>query len=204
MQKSKNENMQYETCQQIQHALREQGFEDTEVSKEITYLVEKRYIKRREEKGTALSFGGKSKFKYTTIEYSISGDGRDHLHGSSNVFLKPPSYGININNIHGAVAIGDNNTLIVNDSNVGLVNELKILGEAILKSNQINDEEKREYIADIETIRNQVAKKKPNLNIVGMAWKAIEKLGSIESLIQFYIRVKPFIDTLLQYQSSSQ
>lgn len=87
---------------------------------------------------------------------------------------------------------------IVYKSHLDLYQGLNSLKESVLASKEIPDEEKSEYVADIETIKNQVSKKQPNLQIISVAWQAIQGLIAFEGVLQFIDRVRPLIDSLLR------
>lgn len=199
MKKARNENMARETDVVIQRALRSYGYKDNEVNQELMYLVDKGYVKKTKTTSTGNALFGTSKMKFTTVDYNISSEGRDFLYGSSEQFSKKNLFGgININNIHGAIAIGENNIAVVHKENLNLYQELNSLKEAVLISDKLDDEKKGEYVGDIETIKNQVAKKNPNLKIVSIAWQAIQGLVTIEGIIQIIDRIKPLVENLIR------
>lgn len=194
--KAKNEHQAKETEPQIQKSLKKLGYQHSQVNRELMYLVEKRYVKK--ESKTTTSYLDK-KLKLTTVRYCIGSKGIDYLHGVSEEF-KTSNYfgGININNIQGAIAIGQNNMAIVHEPHLNLYKALDDLKEAVLKADEIQDEEKSEYVADIETIKSQVSKKNPSAIIVKTAWLSLAALSSIEGLIQFVDRVKPLIEGFIK------
>lgn len=196
MTKARNENLAKETGVVIQRALKRKGYENNQVNQELIYLVEKGYIKK--ESKTTTGYGA-SKLKLTTVKYYISSKGRDYLHGSSEEF-KTSNYfgGINIQNIQGAIAIGQSNVAIVHKPHLNLYQALDDLKEAVLKEEKLPDEDKSEYVADIETIKNQVSKKNPSAVIVKTAWLGLSALSTIEGLIQFVERVQPLIEGFIK------
>ncbi len=195
MSKARNENLARQPGVVIQRALNRQGYGPHKVNQELIYLVEKGYVK----KVTKTTRGiGASTMQLTTTYYYISSKGRDFLHGASKQF-KSSSYfgGINIQNIQGAVAIGQSNVAIVHKPHLNLYQALDELKDAVLKTNEIQDENKSEYIADIETIKSQVSKKNPSKVIVSATWKSIVALTTFEGLLQFIDRVKPLIERFI-------
>lgn len=195
MSKAKNENLARETGVVIQKTLKKQGHENNQVNQELIYLVERGYVK----KASKTTIGYASKQKLTTVKYYISSKGRDYLHGASEEF-KTSNYfgGINIQNIQGAIAIGSSNVAIVHKPHLNLYQALDDLKEAVLNEKSLSDEDKSEYVADIETIKNQVSKKNPSVVIVKTAWLGLSTLSTIEGLIQFVERVKPLIEGLIK------
>ncbi len=78
-----------------------------------------------------------------------------------------------------------------------MFNLLEQLKKEVLKSNEIEDVEKGNFAADIETVKNQVAKTKPNIDIIKMSWASLGALANFEGLIQLYERLKPMIEALV-------
>ena len=192
MSKARNENLAMETDVVIQRALKNEGYEANQTNQELMYLIEKGFVKKVKK-----SYGS-GKTRGTTTYYHISSKGRDYLHGTSGQF-KSSNYfgGININNIQGAVAIGQSNVAIVHKPNLNLYQELDNLKEAVLETKEIPDKEKSEYVADIETIKSQVSKKNPSKVIIQTAWKGLVELTTVEGLLQFIDRVKPLISNFI-------
>lgn len=201
--KAKNENMTHETDVQIQHALRDSNsYTDEEVNKELIYLVGAGMVKRRSEPYSYNQLNrltGKYKMiKGKQIDYKISDKGVDSIQGPSKFQRRNNFGGININNVHGAVAIGENNTVIVHQDHFNIYNQLNELEEAVRSSEVIPDEDKVEYTSDIGTLKSQIAKKQPNRTIIGEAWKSLSALATIEGVMQLYDRIHPLIAPFLQ------
>lgn len=92
--------------------------------------------------------------------------------------------------------VGDNN--FIRQEYGELYKNLDLLLEEVIKSSVLSDEKKLNYQSDIETIKNQLAKEEPNKNILKQAWNGLVGLAIIESIMQFYERVKPLIENLLK------
>lgn len=193
MSKAENEHLSRVTDAVILHELRDKGYEKHQLNQELIYLVEKGYVKKKVESSSG--FGGTSRMKFSTTYYYIGSKGRDYLHGASEEF-KTSNYfgGINIQNIQGAIAIGQSNVAIVHKPHLNLYQALDDLKEAVLNEKALSDEDKSEYVADIETIKSQVSKKNPSAVIVKTAWLGLSALSTIEGLIQFVERVRPLIE----------
>ena len=196
MRNANNHNTGRETEVMIQRTLRVLGYNPGEISQELTYLVERGYIKKETEKsGSTLG----SRPIFTTFYFYISSEGRDFLHGDSQHFSPKRTFGgINITNIQGAVAIGESSIAIVHKPHLSLYQALDDLKTAVLDSDKISDSEKAEYVSDIETIKQQVAKRKPNKQIISIAWKSVLALPTIEGMLQFVERVKPLIENFIK------
>lgn len=128
--------------------------------------------------------------------YKISKDGIDYFEGSSKFQKENKLAGINITNVQGVIAIGSNN--YIRNEFTELFESLEDLGRQIRISNGLNDEEKINYQAEIETIKSQLIKPKPNKDIIRKAWDAIKAVATINGVVNLYTKVKPLIDTLLK------
>ena len=104
--------------------------------------------------------------------------------------------GLNINATGGnIITLGDGN--IVNAKYQNLHNELTNLKDAITSSSNISDEEKLNIIADIETIKDQLAKPSPNNTIITQLWNGIEKVVTGYGLVDLITKISPFIASLM-------
>lgn len=71
------------------------------------------------------------------------------------------------------------------------VENLKKISDAVALSDW-SEEDKLQVIGDIETIKAQVVKPKPNFDIVKAAWGGMDKASKIAGAIQFIFLVKGF------------
>lgn len=174
---------------EAQNALRQQGFNNSEIISNFLYLVQSGWIKK-ETKSWSI---GKTRGK--TDYYLASDKTINHFEGPS-IFQKSNwMTGINITNIQGVTVIGDNN--YVNQQFTELYRDLDLLLEEVKKSAVIFDQDKLNYQAEIKTIKEQLAKQTPNKNIIKEAWTSLTILSTIEGVMQFYTRVEPLIKSLL-------
>lgn len=211
MREAKNENMQRQNIHQIQHALRKLGYEEEDISSEVTYLKDRGYIKSKTItiKHTPINFGRYASNRssasriqsYKQEDYCISAGGRDHLNGQSEQFKKRSVGFVNIGAIYngGAIAIGDGSqaTAYVFKDHIDLYKALGEMKDGILNSNDLDDTTKAEATADVETIRSQVSKPTPNKGIVKMAWEGLQGLVKIESIIKLFATVSTLIKPFL-------
>ena len=61
----------------------------------------------------------------------------------------------------------------------------------------ISEDKKADYLADIETIKSQLARKNPDRDIIKRAWERIEKLSTLEGFVQLLDRAWKFLKPLL-------
>jgi hypothetical protein len=186
----------------IQHELREKGYEPEEVTKELLYLVGAGRVKKVSESYTYQGWDyekRKSKpARGKQIYYMISDKGIDFVQGDSKFKRNSLVAGINIGSIQGALVLGENNTVIVNQQHYDIYKSLSELEEAIKTTSNIADEDKIEYLGDVATLKGQVAKKHPNIDVVKLTWSTLTALSTVEGVMQFIDRVSPFIQNLIK------
>jgi hypothetical protein len=98
-------------------------------------------------------------------------------------------------NIQGVTVIGEKN--VVYTQYTELFRCIDILDSEIQKSDKIKDEDKLGTHADIETIKSQLGKPKPNRDILKTAWKGIEAAATIAGLVGLCQTVGALIAPLL-------
>jgi hypothetical protein len=72
-----------------------------------------------------------------------------------------------------------------------------LLSEAVRKSTQLSDTEKLNYVADVETIKDKLAKPEPDKNIISSAWERIKELAKYADLFGFFNQVADLIRGVL-------
>lgn len=134
--------------------------------------------------------------KISKIPYFIiNTPGVNHFEGPSSFQKSQWVTGINVTNIQGVTVIGDNN--YVKQEFGDLYRSLDLLKGEIGKSAQLSDEDKLEYQSEIETIKNQLAKKAPNKTILTQAWQALSTLATIDGVSGFHQSVESLISGLI-------
>ncbi len=127
--------------------------------------------------------------------FSITAAGIDKIEEQLSEFVKPSPYGnINISASNSVVQLGDGN--IVNKSYVGLIDDLNALSDQIASSD-LGEEDKVSSIADIETIKNQLAKPEPNTNIIGMTLDSL-KNGAAGKVVGGIPKILDGLEALIQ------
>lgn len=126
----------------------------------------------------------------------ISSAGIDKIEGESEFQQNNKFAGINIQ-ATGAnvITLGDGN--IVNAQFAELHKNLDSLKEAVAKSTTINEVEKLDLVVDIESIKDQLVKEKPDKTIVSLLWKRIQDVATIGGFIDVVTRIAPLIISLL-------
>jgi hypothetical protein len=170
------------------------GLTQTQVMSNLTYLIDRGWVKTFEIEKTVKVKGGTIPSSVTW--YEIAAPGIDKIEGESEFQLKDRYAGINItatgSNI---IALGDGN--IVNAKFSELHSELDQLKREIAESENLSESQKLDLSVDIESIKDQLAKKQPNKTIVEHLWIGIERLLLGAGLIDLISKAKPLITSLL-------
>ncbi len=173
--------------------LKDQGLERKDVLRAMIYLVETQWLKKETEESQF--YTGKQTVTNKKDFYKISSDGIDYFEGLSQFRRENKLAGVNITNLQGVVAIGDNN--YIQNEFTDLFRLLDALGKQIRLSEEIDDQEKIIYQAELDTIKAQLAKPKPDKDIVGKAWSALKAVATIGGVVGFYTKIAPVIQNLV-------
>ncbi len=175
----------------VQDISNQSKFNNKEISRNLEYLEKSGYINHVIDYYPA---PGNPEIKLEKHSYEISADGINHIEGKSK-YMKNNYSGINISNVGGVIVLGDEN--IVNQNYQELTPLLDELSGTI-RNEKLNDTEKLNAIADIETIQQQIKKPTPNKSILRSAWegiknidKGLEKTGKIVALLE---RIGKFLE----------
>jgi hypothetical protein len=175
--------------------LKKQDIEKKYVIRNLLYLIET---------GWAIEEIKESKFQkgrmsYTNEKktYRISKDGIDFFEGSSKFQKRNNLTGINMSNVQNSIIVlGDNN--YVRQEYKELSEALTELGSLIRMSSKIPDDEKVDYQAEVETIKAQLGKRKPNKNILQKAWDGLQAVATIGGVSELFTQIYPLITDLLK------
>jgi len=74
---------------------------------------------------------------------------------------------------------------------------LSLLSEAIRKSDRLSDEEKLNYVKDIDTIKDQLSKPSPDKGIIKLAWEKLQPLATVAGIVSFFRQVAELIESLI-------
>jgi len=170
------------------------GLTQTQVMSNLTYLIDRGWIKTFDIEKTVQLKGGT--IPSTVTWYEIAALGIEKIEGESEFQPKERYAGINVtatgSNI---ITLGDGN--IVNADFSEVHNELSNLKKAIADSDGLTEAQKLDLSVDIESIKDQLAKQQPNKTIIGHLWKGIEGIVTSAGLIDLITRVKPLVESLL-------
>jgi len=165
-----------------------------QVMSNLTYLIDKGWINKQEVEKTVTVRGGTIPSVVTW--YEISSAGIDRIEGESEFTVGPKFSGINITATgQNVITLGDGN--LVDARYARLHAELETLRKAIVASPQLSPTEKVDLVADIETVKDQLAKPHPNRKVITQLWTAVETVVTSVGLIELVSQVKPLIQGLI-------
>jgi len=177
----------------LRRALKQKGIEQKEVIRNLLYLIEAKWV--REEVEENQIWTGKRTFIQKSKTFIITNQGMELFDGKSKFHRPNGLAGINIQNVTGVVNLGDNN--IIRNEAVNLYRTLEELDNRIRLADQLNDEEKLNYRAEIKTIESQLSKPSPDRNILSRSWSVLKGLATIGSLANFVEKVRPAIEQII-------
>jgi len=184
------------SMKELKDELKKLGLKEQEIVSNLDYLIQSRWIAVDAEESefkTPKGFTKKRRKEY----YRISDIGINYFEGPSQFQRVEKSIaGINITNIQGLTVVGDQN-VVVNAQFLDLYKELSLLSEAIRKSDQLSDEEKLNYVKDIDTIKDQLSKPSPDKGIIKLAWEKLQPLATVAGIVSFFRQVAELIESLI-------
>ena len=180
----------------VKRELKEQhGLTQQQVIGNLTYLIDFGWVKEEVDNRTFRTRRGTQQ-NAATPYYSISAEGIDFVEGRSSAFRPTTAYDqINITAVGSTVQLGDGN--VVNASYEGLWNEIESLREQLIQSDRIDDATKLGAVADIESLKSQLAKPEPDRSVVASLWSGIEKMAVVAGLGASITRLAAQFGTLL-------
>jgi hypothetical protein len=167
-----------------------------QVTSNLTYLVDRGWVKALERKAMHpdRTSGHGSMTETIRTYYQISALGIDKIEGESEFRVKDRFEGVNINTIGSVITVGDGN--VVNTSFSQLHYELDRLKQTLTSSN-LSEEEKLDVTADIESLKDQLAKRTPNKTVIRSLWSAIESVATVAGFVDVVSKVYPLVAALL-------
>jgi hypothetical protein len=181
---------------ELKRQLKQHGLSEKEIVSNLDYLISAGWVKVEQEVfefRTPKGFIRKNEKQY----FKISDAGINYFEGASRFQKIEKSFsGINVTNIGGVTVLGDSN-IIVNKSYVDLYKELSLLSDIIRKSEQLTDTDKLNYVAEIETIKSQLMKPKPDKNIIKQAWEKLKSLATVAGIAAFFERAAKLIGAFI-------
>lgn len=170
------------------HALTQQ-----EVQSNLTYLISQGWVEEDTVEKSFTAPGG-TVIPSTTSFYKITAAGIDKIEGPGE-FTMQKFHGININATgQNIITLGDGNQVNVKFSDLGKA--LVELRDAIIKSDA-TEQDKMDYVADIDTIQSQLAKPSPNKDIIGAAWRTVKVAATINGCVGLVTKVGALVGGIL-------
>jgi len=171
------------------------GMTQQEVMSNLTYLIDRDWIKTVDQTKTVSTRGGTTIPSVVTY-YEITAQGIEKIEGPSQ-FEPPDRYpGINIHATGSSViTLGDGN--YVNVHHQRLFESLSELKDAISQSDQLSESEKLDVAVDIETVKDQLAKATPDSGILTRLWPRIEKAANVAGLASLTLEIGGLIQQLV-------
>ncbi len=129
------------------------------------------------------------------VHYHISDMGIDRFEGPSKFQKLRNISGIDVSNVGGIVVIGDGN--VVQTRFEGLYRHLDLLEHSISITDGLSNEQKIGYLAEVETIKSQLAKPSPDRGIISRAWTTLSALSTIPGLVELVETIRKVIGPLI-------
>jgi len=169
----------------------------SEIRSNLTYLISQGWVEEKQVTKNVPLKGG-TIIPQATSYYQITAAGIDKIDGPGS-FTRPRSEGVKIEATgQNIITVGDGNQVDARYSPVA--NELAELKRALVKSDQLDEASKREIVADIDTIQNQLAKANPDRSVIQRIWTAIEKTAIAVGLAANAARLGGLIGSLIGWK----
>lgn len=173
----------------------EAGLSQQQVMSNLTYLLDRQWVKAIEQRKEVSTRGGTTVPSVVTF-YEIAATGIERIEGESEFQPMERFAGINVHaSGSNVITLGDGN--IVNVEYRQLFQDLTDLRQRIADSDGLSDGDKLDAVLDIDTLRDQLAKRKPDREVVGRLWPRIEKAADLAGLGQFAANAAHAIGQLL-------
>lgn len=151
------------------------GLTQQEVQSNLTYLISQGWVKEDAIEKSYTQPSG-TVIPSTTNFYTITAAGIDKIEGPGE-FTMPKFHDIKIEATgQNIITLGDGNQIDAKFSQLG--QSLAELRNAITSSD-VQESQKLELVADIDTIQSQLAKPEPNRTIIQAAWDVVKGAAAI-------------------------
>lgn len=170
------------------------GLAQTQVMSNLTYLIDRGWVKTIDQEKTVQVQGGTVPSIVTW--YEVAAPGIEKIEGESEFKPQDRFAGINIHATgSNVITLGDGN--VVNVRHEELHAALDELKAAVSQSDKLTESQKLDTAADIESLKDQLVKAEPNKSVVKALWTGIQGIATIAGLVDFATRVAPLIGPLL-------
>lgn len=119
----------------------------------------------------------------------------DKLKGASGYRREEHFSRINVTNGRGVTVIGDGN--VVNSEFTELSRALQEMERAVTESPAVFNEANLNAIADIGALQSQLAKPKPDRNIIATLWTGVEKTVTVAGFVELVLKARQLIETFI-------
>jgi len=130
-------------------------------------------------KSKGMKLPSTQKFEVTT--YRIKQKGIDYLKGKTSFSKETYAPSVSVNAENSVVIIGNQNKV---EANIELIRQLGELEQVISESSQLDIKTRQDIVADIETIKQQMAKSAPSRKVISILWSGVEKAAAASGAIQ--------------------
>jgi hypothetical protein len=169
------------------------GLTQQQVHGNLTYLISQGWIEEKPVTKQVVARGGTT-IPSTTTFYQITASGIDKIEGPGE-FTMPKFHGIKIEATgQNIITLGDGNQVNAEFGDIG--SALVGLKDAVVASGEPEDR-KMSIVADIETMQSQLAKPKPNVNILAAAWESVRAAATIGGCAELVHQVGGLLAPLL-------
>jgi hypothetical protein len=171
------------------------GLSVQEVMSNLRYLISQGWVEETKvEKQVPLPTG--TVVPQATSYYAITAAGIDKSEGPSE-FTRNPFHGINIQATgQNIITVGDGNQVNAVFRDVGQT--LSELADQIRQSTELTEEQKLEYVADIQSMQAQLAKPQPNRSVLRSIWSGLQALATIQGVAGALERVSMVLGPLVR------
>jgi hypothetical protein len=174
------------------------GLTQQQVMANLTYLISNDWIATSDVEKTFSVKGGT--VPSTTTFYEITARGIDKIEGGSQFEPTDRYAGINITATgSNTITLGDGN--VVNADYRVLHSELDGLKHAVAASGGLSEAQKLDLAADIETMKDQLAKPKPNVGVLRQLWSGLNSLATLDGVAGAYDRARALVVAVLESTS---
>jgi hypothetical protein len=166
------------------------GFSIQQVQSNLTYLLSQGWV---EDQPISKSFttGKGGVIPAATSYFIITAAGIDKIDGPSE-FTRDRFQGIRIDATgQNIITLGDGNQVDARYQQIG--EALSELRNAVKSSGKINEQEKLNVVADIDSIQDQLAKPIPNKAVIQSLWESINRAASLAGLADLAVKVGGFL-----------
>lgn len=162
------------------------GLTQQQVMSNLTYLVDQRWVKTFEVSKTVNVRGGT--IPSSVVWYEVTAAGIDKIERESEFSPKESFSGINIHaSGRNVITLGDGN--VIDARFEGVHDDLQELASAFKGSDVLNEEIKLSVVADIESLKDQLAKPEPDRRVIEILWENIDRIAATAGIVDLATKV---------------